>query len=122
MTEKLQTIDERPWPGCWLIWRQRDGQVHFLSLSATKEDAQENLDFLNREGAPCGGGWKATALWMTGSAWEAKVKALAEYRESPEQREARLEAIWDEMEERRCALAVAQAEAAEMETPEEMNA
>ena len=38
---------------------------------------------------------------MMGFAWEAKVKALAEWRESPEQREARLEAVHQAMEETR---------------------
>jgi hypothetical protein len=87
------TIDERLWAGAWLIWRQSDDQVQFLSLSATEKSSQTELDHLNREGAPCGGGWKATPILMAGAEWEAKVKALAEYRESPEQREARLEAF-----------------------------
>jgi hypothetical protein len=89
----LQASDKKPWAGGWLIWRKNGDQVQFLSLSATKESAQEELDLLNREGAPCGGGWKATPILMAGFAWEAKVKALAEYRESPEVREARLEAF-----------------------------
>src|SRR5215475_12647227 len=91
--QRDDSIDERPWAGGWLIWRQHGDEVQFMYLVATEECAKENLDLFNREGAPCGGGWKATPIWMAGSAWEAKVKALAEYRESSEAREARLEAV-----------------------------
>jgi hypothetical protein len=69
-------IDERPWPGAWLIWRKHGDQVQFMYLSATEECAKENLDLFNREGAPCGGGWNATPIWMAGFAWGAKVKAI----------------------------------------------
>jgi hypothetical protein len=94
---EVAVSDERPWAGGWLIWRQNGDQVEFLSLSATEESAQTELGFLNREWAPCGGGWKATPIMMAGFSWEAKVKALAEYRESPEAREAQLEAFHQSM-------------------------
>src|SRR5262249_49720425 len=53
-------IDERPWPGAWLIWRQNGDQVEFVHLSATEESAQEELGYLNHRG----GGWKATPILM----------------------------------------------------------